>query len=109
MTARCVICKRSWNISIYQKIDSSGYVCPQCEAQKHQRRSPAPGNATPATVAGKKGRRKRDEVINNKRFNGSDAPIEIEQMEYLAEEFYSALGYFSNKPTDYIKALVDRP
>lgn len=35
MIARCTKCKRAWNVSIYQKIPSSGYVCPHCAATRH--------------------------------------------------------------------------
>lgn len=50
---------------------------------------------------------KLEEAISTEKFSGSNAPVEIEQMEYLAEEYYSALGYFSNFTEDYIKRLVD--
>lgn len=30
MTAKCVGCGLSWNISIYQAIPRSGYTCPVC-------------------------------------------------------------------------------
>ena len=30
MTAKCVGCGLSWNISIYQQIPRTGYTCPNC-------------------------------------------------------------------------------
>lgn len=30
MNARCVICTKIWNVSIYAKIPETGYVCPKC-------------------------------------------------------------------------------
>ena len=53
------------------------------------------------------GKAKLDEAIASRRFNGEKTPVEIEQMDYLAEEYYSALGYFSNLSEDFIKFLVD--
>lgn len=50
---------------------------------------------------------KLDEAIATKKFDGTAAPIEVEQMEYLANEYYFALGYFSNMTEDYVKHLVD--
>jgi hypothetical protein len=51
---------------------------------------------------------KLDEAIQNNKFNGNSAPVEIEQMEYLAEEFYGAFGYFTNMTDEGIKYLIDR-
>ena len=31
MTAKCVGCGLDWNVSIYQKIPRTGYICPHCE------------------------------------------------------------------------------
>lgn len=53
------------------------------------------------------GKAKLDEAIASERFNGEKAPIEIEQMEYLMEEYYSSLGYFANHTEEFIKYLVD--
>ena len=39
---------------------------------------------------------KLEEAISTKKFSGSDAPVEIEQMEYLA-----------NHTEEYVKCLVD--
>lgn len=50
---------------------------------------------------------KLEEAISTKKFSGSDAPVEIEQMEYLAQEYYSSLGYFANHTEEYVKCLVD--
>jgi hypothetical protein len=50
---------------------------------------------------------KLEEAISTQKFLGNAAPVEIEQMEYLAEEYYSSLGYFANLTEDYIKYLVD--
>lgn len=33
MTAKCVGCGLHWNVSIYQKIPRSGYICPHCESR----------------------------------------------------------------------------
>lgn len=33
MTARCVGCGLHWNISIYQKIPRTGYICPHCDSR----------------------------------------------------------------------------
>ena len=30
MRARCVICGEMWNVSIYQSIPKTGYICPAC-------------------------------------------------------------------------------
>ena len=30
MRARCVICGEMWNVSIYQSIPKTGYICPVC-------------------------------------------------------------------------------
>lgn len=32
MTVKCVGCGLHWNVSIYQKIPRSGYICPHCES-----------------------------------------------------------------------------
>lgn len=34
MNAKCIGCKRMWNVSVLQKIPKLGYICPQCEIQK---------------------------------------------------------------------------
>lgn len=34
MTARCVICGLSWNVSILHKIPRTGYTCPKCDGRK---------------------------------------------------------------------------
>ncbi|KPU42187.1 hypothetical protein OXPF_39660 [Oxobacter pfennigii] len=36
MTARCTCCKKHWNISIYQQVPKSGYVCPRCRSRKKE-------------------------------------------------------------------------
>lgn len=51
--------------------------------------------------------KKLDIAISEGQFDGKDAPTDIEMMEYLAEEFYSSLGYFSNLTEEFIKELVD--
>lgn len=56
MIARCARCKRAWNISICQKIPPGGYICPHCEARKHQERV----GQLSLSDKGTKGRRKRD-------------------------------------------------
>lgn len=33
MTAKCVGCGLDWNVSIYQKIPRTGYICPHCESR----------------------------------------------------------------------------
>ena len=33
MTAKCVSCGLDWNVSIYQKIPRTGYICPHCESR----------------------------------------------------------------------------
>ena len=33
MTAKCVGCGLDWNVSIYQKIPHTGYICPHCESR----------------------------------------------------------------------------
>lgn len=33
MTAKCVGCGLDWNVSIYQKIPCTGYICPHCESR----------------------------------------------------------------------------
>lgn len=33
MTAKCVGCGIDWNVSIYQKIPRTGYICPHCESR----------------------------------------------------------------------------
>ena len=33
MTAKCVGCELDWNVSIYQKIPRTGYICPHCESR----------------------------------------------------------------------------
>ena len=33
MTIKCVGCGLHWNVSIYQKIPRSGYICPHCESR----------------------------------------------------------------------------
>lgn len=50
---------------------------------------------------------KLEEALSNQKFSGAIAPVEIEQMEYLAEEYYSALGYFANHTEEYVKHLVN--
>ena len=32
-TAKCVGCGLDWNVSIYQKIPRTGYICPHCESR----------------------------------------------------------------------------
>ena len=51
---------------------------------------------------------KLDESLRLGLFKGAKAPAEIEQMEYLSEEFYSAIGYFANQTVEYVKYCVDR-
>lgn len=34
MFARCVRCKKMWNVSPKQKIGKSGYWCPRCEGRR---------------------------------------------------------------------------
>lgn len=31
--AKCVGCGLDWNVSIYQKIPRTGYICPHCESR----------------------------------------------------------------------------
>lgn len=50
---------------------------------------------------------KLEEAISNNIFKGVDAPIEIEQMDYVMDEYFSALGYFANHTPEHIKRLVD--
>ena len=33
MTAKCVGCGLQWNVSIFQQIPRSGYICPHCESK----------------------------------------------------------------------------
>ena len=33
MTAKCVGCGLDWNVSVYQKIPRTGYICPHCESR----------------------------------------------------------------------------
>lgn len=33
MTAKRVGCGLDWNVSIYQKIPRTGYICPHCESR----------------------------------------------------------------------------
>lgn len=33
MDVICTCCGHLWNISIYQKIPRSGYICPYCESK----------------------------------------------------------------------------
>ena len=34
MTAKCVNCGLSWNVSILHKIPRTGYTCPHCDGRK---------------------------------------------------------------------------
>ena len=45
MTAKCVGCGLDWNVSIYQKIPRTGYICPHCESRL--RRDPAEHSGQP--------------------------------------------------------------
>ena len=31
--SKCVGCGLDWNVSIYQKIPRTGYICPHCESR----------------------------------------------------------------------------
>ena len=33
MTAKCNGCGLQWNISIYQRIPKTGYICPHCDSR----------------------------------------------------------------------------
>lgn len=33
MTAKCVGCGLVWNVSIYQRIPPTGYICPHCDSR----------------------------------------------------------------------------
>lgn len=50
---------------------------------------------------------KLQKAISSNRFSNSLAPQEIEEMEYLSDTFYSALGYFGLMPEETIKELVE--
>ena len=50
---------------------------------------------------------KLEEAISTRKFSNSNIPIEIAQMEYLADEYYSSLGYFANLAEESVKSLVD--
>ncbi|MFR7893380.1 MAG: hypothetical protein ACLU38_04175 [Dysosmobacter sp.] len=47
MTAKCVGCGLDWNVSIYQKIPRTGYICPHCEKPAPRRRDPAKHSGQP--------------------------------------------------------------
>lgn len=34
MTAKCVNCGLSWNVSILHKIPRTGYTCPHCDGKR---------------------------------------------------------------------------
>lgn len=40
MFAKCVDCKRTWNISIYRIIYSYGYICPHCAGKRKRKKPP---------------------------------------------------------------------
>ena len=50
MTIKCVGCGLHWNVSIYQKIPHSGYICPHCESRLRA------GEPLPNDKAGQNGR-----------------------------------------------------
>ena len=52
-------------------------------------------------------RTKLDRAIQDEKFRSDIAPVSIQEMEYFAEEFYSAIGFFANTTEEYIKSLVD--
>ena len=41
MTAKCMCCKRYWNISVLKRIPKKGYICPYCtdKPKKYKRRN----------------------------------------------------------------------
>lgn len=36
MKARCIQCKRMWNVSIFQSFPKTGYLCPACESRNRK-------------------------------------------------------------------------
>jgi hypothetical protein len=50
---------------------------------------------------------KLEEAIKNDTFGGRSMPEDVAQMEFLAEEFYRAFGYYSNMTDESIKYLID--
>lgn len=53
MTAKCVGCGLDWNVSVYQKIPRTGYICPHCESRLHA------GETLPNIQASQKARPQR--------------------------------------------------
>lgn len=53
MTAKCVGCGLDWNVSIYQKIPRTSYICPHCESR------PRAGETLPNIQASQKARPQR--------------------------------------------------
>ena len=47
MTAKCVGCGLDWNVSIYQKIPRTGYICPHCESRLRAGETPAKHSGQP--------------------------------------------------------------
>ena len=47
MTAKCVGCGLDWNVSIYQKIPRTGYICPHCESRLRAGETPAEHSGQP--------------------------------------------------------------
>lgn len=34
MTAKCKLCKKTWNVSVQADIPKEGYICPRCYLRK---------------------------------------------------------------------------
>lgn len=49
-----------------------------------------------------------EQAIKEGKFSTPQATISVDEMEFIAESFYGALGYFSNHTVEYVKYLVDR-